>query len=264
VAHLNSLWNDYRDKGFNVIAISNEKKLVIERFMHQIDPRMSYPIAVGGGADYEVTGIPAAYLIGGDGKVVWEGSPGSLSDKLIEENLRKLPRWSKLGGAKAQAAGKELDKDDFGKAYQLASELVKADGVAKEDAEAAQKMVEHIKKAGNRRLKYADTLVAGGETSDALAVLEGMTKEFAGTEWAEKAAEKRKTLAESESVKAQLETEQAVAKVLKRIKGNLGDKECESFKKTFEKMIGDTKGSAQVYLKHYVEVFSEKWVAKRE
>ncbi|MFO0981523.1 MAG: hypothetical protein U1E76_07170 [Planctomycetota bacterium] len=262
MAHLNELVGKYHDRGFNVLAVSHEDKLVIERYMRQIDPRMSYPIAVGGGEDYGVTTIPAAYLIGGDGKVVWEGTPGSLSDKLIEEHLHKLPKWGRMGGVKAQAAGKVLDQDGFGKAHQLASEILAADGAAREDIDAATAMIEHVKTTGNRRLLHADALVSDGASTQALKLLDDMVTAFSGSEWAEKAAAKRKQFMESELIKVQLAAEDSVAKVLKRIKGNLGEKDCEQYRKAFEKMLADARGSAQPLIKRYVEVFQAKWGTK--
>jgi thiol-disulfide isomerase/thioredoxin len=261
IAHLSAMWSKYHDKGFNVLAISNEDKMTVERFMLQMEPRLCYPIAIKGGSEYGVRAIPHAYLIGGDGNVIWEGSPGSLSDKLIEEGLRKLPRWSKMGGTKAQAAGKEMDQESYGKAFGLASDLAKGDGVSKEDAEAAQKMLDGIKRSAERRFKWAAELRRSGAASEALEVLDGIAQKFAGTEWGEKAAQERKKLAESDAVKAQIEAEQTVAKVLKRVKGNLDDKDVESFKKAFEKILADAKPGAQDYLKHLIDVFSQKWVS---
>src|SRR5262249_36756880 len=66
IAHVNSLWTKYHEKGLDVLAVSNEDKLTVERFVRQMEPRLSYPIAIGGGSDYEVRSIPHAYLIGGD------------------------------------------------------------------------------------------------------------------------------------------------------------------------------------------------------
>jgi hypothetical protein len=54
----------------------------------------TYPMALGGGrGDMDCANkIPYGWLIGVDGKVVWQGNPGSLSKKDIEAELKKIAK----------------------------------------------------------------------------------------------------------------------------------------------------------------------------
>ncbi len=52
---------------------------------------MDYTVGLGGGdGGYTSRGIPAAWLVGVDGKVLWQGHPSSLPEKTLEAELKKV------------------------------------------------------------------------------------------------------------------------------------------------------------------------------
>ncbi len=75
VPHLNDLDKKYRDRGLVIVGLSNEPKETVEPFAK--DFKMSYVVGYGSksASDYGVRGIPAAFLVGRDGKVLWNGHP---------------------------------------------------------------------------------------------------------------------------------------------------------------------------------------------
>jgi hypothetical protein len=61
----------------------------VEKFQKTLP--MEYHVAIGGSAIEKkvgISGIPHAFLVGKDGKVVWEGHPMRLTDAEIEKALR--------------------------------------------------------------------------------------------------------------------------------------------------------------------------------
>jgi hypothetical protein len=73
-----------------ILSISDEKFGVVERFVR--DTGLQFPV----GAEsnnvqlYEVEGIPMAFLIDGDGKIVWEGHPMQVEWQIKARELLAL------------------------------------------------------------------------------------------------------------------------------------------------------------------------------
>src|SRR5262245_61441443 len=101
--HLSKLTEEYGKKGFHAISITDEPRETVLKFLTQLNVTpIAYTMGCGGGAEaYPASGIPKAFLVGVDGKVIWEGHPGELSDKLIEEELKKVKVTDEMRGAAA-------------------------------------------------------------------------------------------------------------------------------------------------------------------
>lgn len=78
------LQNKYRDKGMQIIAVSREKRNVIEKFLDEY-PQINYAVAVD---DQSLTTLhylgesrllPRIYIINVEGKIVWDGEIADLS-----------------------------------------------------------------------------------------------------------------------------------------------------------------------------------------
>jgi thiol-disulfide isomerase/thioredoxin len=84
IPHLNKLHEDHAARGLAILSFTDQSKQGIERFM-QGTP-MKYVLGTGSelAAAYGVTGIPHAFVIGKDGKVLWEGSP---NDKEFDKQV---------------------------------------------------------------------------------------------------------------------------------------------------------------------------------
>jgi thiol-disulfide isomerase/thioredoxin len=91
IPHLTELQHKYKDKNVVIVGISNEKPGVVTPFVEQKGAEMDYTVAVdttGKVADgymgaFDQHGIPTAFVVGTDGKLVWLGHPmGDLADVL--------------------------------------------------------------------------------------------------------------------------------------------------------------------------------------
>jgi thiol-disulfide isomerase/thioredoxin len=89
IPHLNEINKKFKDKGLVVIGISDEPKETVEKFRKGLP--MEYNVAVGGAAiekKFGINGIPHAFIVGKDGKIVWHGHPMQLKDADIEKVLK--------------------------------------------------------------------------------------------------------------------------------------------------------------------------------
>ena len=96
ISHLKDLHSKYAKKGLVIIAITAEDKNLVKKFTK--DNKMNFAVGIDNNGKtnsaYGIRGIPAAYLIGADGKVVWEGHTMSLSSEIVEKALKNVKSTS--------------------------------------------------------------------------------------------------------------------------------------------------------------------------
>jgi thiol-disulfide isomerase/thioredoxin len=88
IPHLNELEGKYKDKGLVIVGVSDEDAAAVKEF--QKGTPMNYPNGLSKDLvqKYGVNGIPHAFLIGKDGKLLWRGHPMQLTDADIEKALK--------------------------------------------------------------------------------------------------------------------------------------------------------------------------------
>jgi hypothetical protein len=95
-------------KGLSVLAITHESREQVLKLLAQAPPAgVSFTIGLGGGnQNYpNLTGtVPYAWLISAEGKCVWQGNTGSLSEKVIAEEVKKVRLTDEMKAAKAAKA----------------------------------------------------------------------------------------------------------------------------------------------------------------
>jgi hypothetical protein len=108
MGHLSDLQKSFGKRGFNVLAITQESRETVLKFLAQLNTSpIEYTMGVGGGAGgFKTAGIPHAWLVSADGKVVWEGSPSGLPEKTIDAELKKVEKANPE--KMAEKAGKSL------------------------------------------------------------------------------------------------------------------------------------------------------------
>lgn len=86
IPHLNELYRKYKSQGLVIIGISNEPKATVENFLTKI-PMDYYPAIDPGntyGKNFNIKGIPHAFLVDKTGTIVWEGHPMALQESAID------------------------------------------------------------------------------------------------------------------------------------------------------------------------------------
>jgi hypothetical protein len=87
VPHLNKLHDTFGARGLSIVAVSNEKPHLIDRYIRGTGIRYGVVRAQGVGHAYGVRGTPHAWLIGRDGRVGWRGHPAQLTPDIVESAL---------------------------------------------------------------------------------------------------------------------------------------------------------------------------------
>ncbi|MCX6934939.1 MAG: TlpA disulfide reductase family protein [Verrucomicrobia bacterium] len=90
IPHLNEIYAKYKDKGLQIVGITDEDRAKIKKFEKEVP--IEYAVGLDANGKYAkpfgIQGIPHAVLVDKTGKIVWEGHPMSLKDSQIEELLK--------------------------------------------------------------------------------------------------------------------------------------------------------------------------------
>ena len=93
VPELQATWDEYSPKGLKMVGLTKITKSATEEKVTSFidEQKVTYPMAKEGGngaasKTFNVSGIPAAAVVK-DGKIVWRGHPGRLSNELLDTFL---------------------------------------------------------------------------------------------------------------------------------------------------------------------------------
>ena len=139
--HMEQLYTTYHEYGVEVYGLSlDQTPDVVETFVES--NKTPWPVSQGEGpnlmaSDFGVTGIPACFILGPDGAVLWTGHPMTLTDDmlggLVEEHLGvDVPSASERAQAALNQANAALNASDL-------------------DA-----LMEHVRQLGNQNLDNLD------------------------------------------------------------------------------------------------------------
>ncbi|MBV8967723.1 MAG: TlpA family protein disulfide reductase [Verrucomicrobia bacterium] len=90
IPHLNGIFDRHGTENLQVIGVTDEDATTVRRF--EANTPIKYAVAVTAPKSmferFAVTTLPQAYLLSPQGKVVWSGHPGELTDLQLETALR--------------------------------------------------------------------------------------------------------------------------------------------------------------------------------
>lgn len=97
IPHLNEIYKKYKDKGLEVVAITDEDAASVKSFVQSQGDKMTYPVVVDkdgltaaafmGG--FNEDGIPHAFVVDTEGNIVWHGHPMDSLETVIQKYLPK-------------------------------------------------------------------------------------------------------------------------------------------------------------------------------
>jgi len=148
IPHLTKLQKKFADKKVSFVGISYETRDKIDPFVKKMGAKMDYAVARDPERKvwskymraYKQRGIPCAFIVDKELRVVWVGHPMSDLDEVLEKVVE-----GKFD-AKSYAAKKELEskkKEKLNTAFQEYFDAVKRDGGAKEAKAAAEIILEN-------------------------------------------------------------------------------------------------------------------------
>jgi thiol-disulfide isomerase/thioredoxin len=136
IPHLTDLQKQFKDKAVVVIGISDETPDKVKPFLKEQGDKMDYTVAVDDERKsskaymeaFGQAGIPHAFIVGKDGKVIWHGHPMDGLDKALEEivagkyDLNATVRKDEIRAA--TDAYRKLSQEDEAKAKEAGRKLV--------------------------------------------------------------------------------------------------------------------------------------------
>lgn len=238
------VWEEWKDKGFVILALSDESKSEIERFIETYKP--TYPIGSGSrsGDRYGISGYPSAFLIDHEGSVIWEGHPGdetwvSMIPAALEAAADMSDAWD--AGERPAALKRAVDAakaGTLGKAWKEA-ELLKAKSAADADLTAA---IEGFQKdflaRAAQRTQRKESFAGNGRYWEATLFYERQIKVYEGSppaeEWKALLAEWRK----DKTAKANMDLDKKRLAALEKAMAGEKDKAIKELRGLLEKAEG--------------------------
>lgn len=244
VPHLIELNNTYRERGFEILAVSKEDSALIESKLIKAKSPTYGVVKADIGSLYQTNGIPHGWVLDPEGKCIWEGHPANLNEKQIEDWIKDLApgKITREVVKQLKPSVEAYNKGQFGKAYNAVADFLAAeDEKVKADAEYVNGVIEKRKAAGeNKAKKFRD----GGDLVKLVAVLDEESKAWEGCDYGKSCAEESKTVKASKEYKLCQKAAEAWAKLEPKLK-DLTD---EKAAKALEKFMKDYPNTPQAKL----------------
>lgn len=214
MGHLDELHAKYKDRGLSVIALTNEPRGLVDKFV--ADTGAKHPVVIEEGdsiKSFAGKGFPTIVLIGADGRVL---ANGGISDAQIEEALKEVEIAPKLP-AKLAAAQALLDKRKYGEARAALEKAGAVESAPEEERKAAQDAVAWLDETAKQRLDRASVKATQGDAVAAAEIYERTIAEYKGAEPAAAAAAALKELTSDPAKKKEIDGAKAWADLQEKI-----------------------------------------------
>lgn len=231
VPHLQELSDKFRDRGFEIVAVSSEAAATIQTKFVEGKSATFGVVKANISAVYETRGIPHCWVLDAEGKCIFKGHPNGVKNEMVEEWVSDLAP-TKVGREVARElknAAKAFDGGDLGKAQSEArkaaegseDEAVKSDaayieGLVQKNADVHKAKVEKARSGG-------DAVALGKALAEASERLKGTEQ---GNAWKQEHTELTKSSEFKDSVKASDD--------LEKLKPKLEDMKKDRAKKSLE------------------------------
>jgi hypothetical protein len=176
--HLDELQEKYKAKGFTVLALTNEARDLVDKFVEGTGAKHPIVIEEGDSAEtFDIKGFPSAFLIDPKGKIVATGRP---TDAQIEDALKDARLTPELPKA-LKSVESSLKTNKYGDARTKVSKLLEGGTLTTEaDKTAAEELVKWIDFLAQSGLDTAKEQGEKGEWLKASQALEDTIKSFKG------------------------------------------------------------------------------------
>lgn len=110
IPHLTKLQQQFGDKGVRIVGLTDEKEDVVKPFVDDMGPKMDYSVGIDTSdkskkaymTPFKVSGIPHAFVVDKEGRLVWHGHPSDGLDIVLQNvidgthDLEKAKRQAKV------------------------------------------------------------------------------------------------------------------------------------------------------------------------
>ena len=116
IPHLTELQKKYKDRGVMVMGLTSEAPSLVKLFVQKNSAKMDYAVGIDERdtaykaymEPFDQDGLPHAFIIDKEGRLVWQGHPMGSLDKAVEEvlsgkfNLEAAKKYDRLGKLQKQ------------------------------------------------------------------------------------------------------------------------------------------------------------------
>ena len=233
VPHLQALNDKYREKGFEILAVSKEDANLIQSKLIEGKSATYGVVKADIGNLYSTRGIPHCWVLDAEGKCLFEGHPAGVTEQTVEGWIKDLAptKVDKELAKELKGAVKSFDNGELGKALEDAkkTEAEATDETVKSDAQYLEGLVQkHVDlyNAKITKLRDSGNLVKLGE------VLGEASTKFKGSELGDKWSDELKELEKSKEYKDTAKSQEE----LEKLKPKLEDMRASSARKALEKI----------------------------
>jgi hypothetical protein len=234
VPHLKDLSAKYRERGFEIVASTNEDPAKVAEWLGKNAINYGVVAKAPGVSAYVKMGqgVPRGWVISADGKIAFTGKPADITDAMVEEWLKDCPaaKIEKQLSRELAKAVKQYNAGKYGKAL-----LEAAKYEAYEDAQVATDakfVADKVRKAMEWRKEAAKRLRDDGRLTELVTLLEEDSATYEGLAYAEECEKETKTVKATPEFK----TCKAADEMLARITGSK-DLKGEALVRELDKVI---------------------------
>ena len=132
IPHLTEMQKKFKDVIF--VGVSDEKPDVVKKFVKQMGDKMDYVVAIddddqtskGYMAAFDIGGIPHAFVVGKDGRILWQGHPMAGLEEVLDEIVTGKYDLAAAQAAARRAAESEAKREAAQAKLQELAQLIKS------------------------------------------------------------------------------------------------------------------------------------------
>ena len=234
MGHLDELYAKYRDRGLVVLAVTDEPRGLVDKFI--ADTGAKHPIVIESGDSmraYGGTGFPTMVLIDARGRVAVAGHAQESDIERLLADTWSVPVLPK----KLAAVQKTLDKGEYAAARKALEAQLAGTGLDEADRKAAEDAMKWIDDRGAKILAGAEEDERAGDAYGAAQGYRRAAEAFKGGETGTKADAALKALLADKAKKREVDGGDLLEKnraKLRSMKPEQAAAWCRSFVKNFE------------------------------
>jgi hypothetical protein len=215
------LWGEYRDRGLHIFHVESQNHTVDQILAYCEKMGYDFPQTLRSGeTDFTSfpggRGLPYAFLVGVDGKVIWQGRTGY--EAVIAEEIQKV-RYPHLGRTEVprdlRKSAKLFSAGKYGRAVQEARKRIESDAALAADGEY---IISRADRFGERMRAGAEAAAEKRDYGRALEAYEKIASAFKGLALADEASERIRVLKADADVKKELKAARALKVVMAQVK----------------------------------------------
>ena len=202
MGHLNELNEKYAAKGLQVIAITNEARGLVDKFVEETGA--THPIVIessDSATAWGISGFPSMFVVGPDGTILHKGIP---SDQQIEKWLEDAKPFPQAPRSLSKVVDAIADMELSGALKDLEKFLAK-EGQPEEEVAAAREIQEWVLWRASSGLEGAAKAAASGDVYRAAKTYRELAAWFKGHETADTAETALKELLSDKDRKREID-----------------------------------------------------------